>query len=56
MGVPSASVLNFASLFPPKGIRVALLKKERSIQLLVILLEFHVFCASRVIQAFATYQ
>jgi len=31
MGVPSASVLNFASLFPVKGILVPLLKKERSI-------------------------
>jgi len=59
MGVPSASVLNFASLFPPKGILVPHLKKEWSIHILVIVLEFHVFCASRVIQAFgliATYQ
>jgi len=28
MGVPSASVLNFASLFPAKGILDPLLKKE----------------------------
>jgi len=27
-GVPSASVLNFASLFPPKDILVLLLKKK----------------------------
>jgi len=59
MGVPSASVLNFASLFPLKDILVPPLKKKWSIRILVILLEFHVFCASRVIQAFgliATYQ
>jgi len=55
MGVPSASVLNFASLSLPKGILVPLLKKEWSIHILIILLEFHVFCASRVIQAFGPY-
>jgi len=59
MGIPSVSVLNFASLAPPKGILVLPLKEEWSIRILVILLEFHVFCASRVIRAFgliATYQ
>jgi len=59
MGVPSASVLNYASLFPLKGILVSLLKKEWSRCILVILLEFHLFCASRVIQEFrliSTYQ
>jgi len=43
MGVPSASVLNFASIFPAKGILVPLLKKERGIRILVIRLEFHLF-------------
>jgi len=58
MGVPSVSVLIFASLSPPKGTLISLLK-DWSIHILVILLEFHVLCASRVIQAFgliATYQ
>lgn len=42
MAVPSDSALNFASLPPPKGIFVPLLKKEWSIRILAILLEFHV--------------
>jgi len=44
---------------PSQGILVPLLKKEWSIRILVILLEFHVFCAFRVIEAFgliSTYQ
>jgi len=59
MDVPSVSVLNIASLCPPKGILVPLLKKKESICILVILLEFHVFCAFRIIPAFgliSTYQ
>jgi len=59
MEVASASLLIFGSLFPAKGILVPLLKKEGSIHSLLILFEFHVFWASRIIQAFgliATYQ
>jgi len=52
MGVPSASVLIFASLPSPKGILVPLLKKEWCIRIFIILLKFNVFCASWVIWAF----
>jgi len=43
---------NFASLFPAKGIPDHLLEKEWNIRILVILLEFHVLGAFRLIQAF----